>query len=383
MDPTVLVTIILALLATGGAGGAARVLLQRLRRRRMGRLLEERQRHREPDGSSVEVSLLDVFWDLGANDFAIEFMRRQQLLPEEADEEEARAGHGSLDHLIEAHGSYGEFVSESRTTIEEFADTEGAPGSRREIHALAVRRRRVLYDDEATDGGVGVALGPKTPGPPDPQRLEDGREHRRLPPPSSDSASSSRSNGAVDLDDIEDLDIGDLFKSATEGRLTDRLQTWWDQRDLRALKSDLDEEFRRLYQLYVDSAERAPDFFDDVYDVADRWMDERRRLEELAESYEERADDADDGSGTYLASSLLAEKAAEAAARIASYVERRTRRTIETIHGHARAGDEAMAGYLVYLNRHAFFAGRDSTYRRRVERIERMAQQLRESMPDR
>jgi hypothetical protein len=235
-----------------------------------------------------------------------------------------------------------------------------------------VRRRRVLYDEESQRGSMSPTLTQNTPGPPSRKRLADQRKQRQLPPASSQTQSVT-SGDAVDLDDVDQLDIGELFKSATEGRLTDRLQSWWEQRDLRALKSDLDDEFRSLYALYADRAEAESDFYDDVYDVADRWADEADRLRTLAE---------DEGGGkeeTSMVRSVLAELAAEAADGVADEVDKQTADTIETIHAHARAGDEAMAWYLVYLNRHAFFAGREPRYRRHAERIERMAQEMREA----
>ena len=54
--------------------------------------------------------------------------------------------------------------------------------------------------------------------------------------------------------------------------------------------------------------------------------------------------------------------------------------TIERIHDHARRGDTAMAGYLVYVNHHAFFAGKGEQYSKLVSRVETATYRIQEEV---
>ena len=63
MDPVTLVTIFLMFVLAGG--GARSVASDRKRKRRL--LIKDAIRHRTKVASDVEVSLFDVFWDLGVN----------------------------------------------------------------------------------------------------------------------------------------------------------------------------------------------------------------------------------------------------------------------------------------------------------------------------
>ena len=175
----------------------------------------------------------------------------------------------------------------------------------------------------------------------------------------------------VDVDDFAQMSTGDVIGNLLEGRLTETLQEWWGRRHLRSLKSDLDEAFEELYDFYVDEVERRSNFYDDLFEEADRWSREAERIERLRER------SPLSGEPTGLSANILLEMAADTARDIAGRAERNTRKTIERIHAFARRDDFAMAGYLVYLNRNAFFAGRSPGYGEYVRRIENLAHRLR------
>jgi len=379
MDPVVII-IVLATLAGGGATGVAVATYRRRRREAMGESLERKRDH----GESPK-SLFDVFWDLGASDLALEMMRHEGLLPEEPDEGER--AHGRLRELVEAHGDYPTYVRETLEVIEEFEEQRKRGESRRNVPALETRTRKLLEVGgnssarESLEVGALVERGSASGGT---GRSRGAGEavaasfERRVDVRRSGASSEFRlhqdpegGGGLLDVDDFEGMSAEEMLGSVFEGRFTETLRDWWERRAVRSLKRDLDEAFERLYDFYVAEVERRPDFYDDLFATAEEWGGEVERLEALRD----RAPLA--GEPTELAADVLVELALETSRSIVRDVESSTRQAIERIHAYAARGDFAMAGYLVYLNRNAFFAGRSEEYGSYVRRIENLAHRLR------
>lgn len=385
MDPvTILIIALLALGGGGSAGGAAIYLRRRMLHARLRQAMVERRPH---DGK--QRSLLDVFWDLGVSEFALEIMASQGLLAESADEVDL--AHLRLDELLETHGGWDAFIDETLEVIGEFYAEHKEAGDRRRLPTLSMRVRKLLPTGEpaAEPLGSGVSTGELVPYQP-PGDLAavdaDGSGHglpgrhaalaERGPALAVAEAplADSRGQAQIDIDRVGDLGPLDLLGGLFEGRFTTRLQQWWDTRRLRSRKSELDAALIDFYELYRDCATADPSFYDMVYDTARRWRDEALRIGRMADRRRWA------GEGWAPAADVLVAEAR----RFANHLEQRARRnidqTIESIHQSASRGDAAMAGYLVYLNRHAFFAGRASGYDKLERRVEQAIYHVQEEL---
>lgn len=384
MDPITVLILTLLALSGGGAGGAMWVSRQK-RRARIRELTFEKVNH-----EGVELSVFDVFWDLGVNDYALEIMGNQGLLIEEPDDFDRV--HLALEESIEAHGSYSAFLDDTLEAIHEFYEEHRSAGGRRKITTLKLRAQKLLPTDATPraeqDTTEMVPYQRKedmlvTPGAAQDTEMGtiEARQHYRQtlsPHFLSTGADDIEGDGhrAVDVDRLTRLEPLQMLQGLFEGRLTENVQRWWSLRKLRQLKARLDRHFAQLYDLYADNARQQPEFYRALYDVAQRWDRERDRIRQLAEvePWQERpwADCAE----------ALVDRAAGVAAEIAARAKYNVDVTIEEIHRFARRGDPEMAGYLLYLNHHAFFVGRVPEYGRYVEKIERAAfrvqQELRE-----
>lgn len=383
MDPTTVILILLSILAGGGASKVTLDAVRRLRRHRLEEALGHEKRH---DGRRL--SVFDVFWDLGASDFALELMRHDELLP--ADAGELEDVHRRLESVIESHGSYQQFVDDSLEAIREFYRAGADTPNRREVPTLETRARKLLPVGE--QGGDGSSFEVSALVPRDESRLRqpaDERlghfadrsldEKRRLQ--KSDRVPGVRAEGrvsspgsVVDVDDVADFDPGELLTSVVEGRFTETIEEWWEGRKLRGLKNELDRAFEELYDFYVEQVDRTPNFYDNLFDIADRWEEEADRIREVREQ------SPLEGHPYEIAADVLLEMAEETARSIARRSEQQTTDAIERIHDAAREGDFAMAGYLVYLNHHAFFAGRSPEYGEYVRRIENTAHRVKQEI---
>lgn len=381
MDPTTVILILLSVLAGGGVSGAA-VVAARRRRRQL--LKEALRRERDHDGRSL--SLVDVFWDLGASDFALELMRSDQLLPAEVDAVDD--AHRRLDAIIESHGSYRQYLDDSLEAIREFYEAGAAASNRREIPTLKTRARKLLPVGESEESASfeASALVPRAGGDTAGRRdalgsyLDESldekrrmRESHRVPGIRTEGRIESPGQ-VVDVDDIDSFDPGELMTSIVEGRVGEQIQQWWEGRRLRSLKNRLDQAFEDLYDYYCDQVDRTPNFYDNLFDTSDRWYREAERIGDI------RDRDPLEGHPAETTADVLLQVAEETARAIARRAERETTRAIERIHDHARRGDFAMAGYLVYLNHHAMFAGRGEEYGKYVRRIENTAHKVKKEM---
>ncbi len=380
MDPTTVIVILLSVLAGGGVSKAAVDAVRRMRRRRLKERLREERQH---DGRHL--SVFDVFWDLGASDFALELMRHDDLLPATA--EEVDQAHRRLEAVVESHGSYQQYVDDSVEAIREFYRAGADTGSRREIPTLETRARKLLPVGEREREGSSIEVSAlvRRDGGASRRRADEAlghfadrtvgekrrmRESRRVPGVRAEGRIASPEI-AVDLDDLAEFDPRELLTGFVEGRLTEKLEQWWEGRRLRGLKSDLDRAFEDLYDFYVEQVDRIPDFYDNLFDTADRWEQEADRIRQI------RREEPLEGHPAEATADVLLELAEETARSIARRADRETSEAIERIHQAARRGDFAMAGYLVYLNHHAFFAGRSPEYAEYVRRIENTAHRLR------
>jgi hypothetical protein len=160
----------------------------------------------------------------------------------------------------------------------------------------------------------------------------------------------------VHLDAIGNLSAGDLLMSVIDGSLGLRLDRWWKQRRLRQRRQELDQTLVALYDFYADVARRNPNFYDPLYDAHLRWRDEATRLRQQRRARYWKTQPWS------LTADALYDDAIALSERLAERAYGSTYRAIEAIHEHTARGNPSMAGYLVYLNRHAFFAGRHPSY---------------------
>lgn len=383
MDPTTVILILLSILAGGGASKATLDLVRRLRRHRLEEALGRERRH---DGRRL--SVFDVFWDLGASDFALELMRHDELLP--ADAGDLQDVHRRLEAVIESHGSYQQFVDDSLEAIREFYRAGADAPNRREVPALETRARKLLPVGEQGGDASSLEVSALVPG--DEGGLRERADERlghfadrsldekrrlqksnRVPGVRAEGRVSSPGS-VVDVDDVADFDPGEILTSVVEGRFTETIEEWWEGRKLRGLKDELDRAFEDMYDFYVEQVDRTPGFYDNLFDIADRWEEEADRMREVREQ------SPLEGHACETAADVLLEMAEETARSIARKSERQTADAIERIHDAARDGDFAMAGYLVYLNHHAFFAGRSPEYGDYVRRIENTAHRVKQEI---
>lgn len=349
-----LIAFLMAALALGAGGVAAGWMSRRDRS-----LVEALSSDRAHDGRRL--SLFDVFWDLGASDWALQVMARRGLIPRGPGE--LAQAHALLEDEIEAHGSYEGFIEVGLDAIQEFFREHREPGSRRRVATLTLTTRRLLAGSEGERAGAATAN----------MVPYGGVSAPRSSPPLLPGGHSGPEGGSapVDLDAIPAGNGVDLVRALLEGGVARGVEQWWQERRLRLLRDELDAEFRQLYERYAMAARARPDYYDSVYDLVARWDKECERLVALHARAPWRGERFSRGGRALVGLAL------ETSRRVASEVRRNIDETIEHIHGLARQGEVEMAGYLLYLNHHAFFVGCAPDYVEHVERIERAAYRVR------
>lgn len=374
MDP-VTVVIIIVLFVLGGGGVGASVASKRRLQRRMD--VKDAIRERTMVGDNLEVSIFDVFWDLGVNEYALEIMGNQRLLLRGF--QDLPTALDNLRDSVDVHGSYSAFIRETLDTIEEFYRGHTTAGSRRALPALEVRESKTLQLPAVTGderGDTGQLPVPYAGG------------HLPVAARSFSERVSARSGGQltplvttfggaeVDIDQLTQVDPMRVLMSIFDGNLGGEIDRWFKMRSLRNLRDDLDTALDRFYSFYVDQVSLDPRFYGHLYDTARRWDLEIRRVEELLERKKWKGKEWD------VCGELLFTEALAVTRQLAWLARNNVDQTIERIHDHARRGDTAMAGYLVYLNHQAFFAGRGGEYPNLVQRVEnatyRLQQEVRE-----
>ena len=377
MDPVTLgIIATLFALATGGATTAA---IRRRNRQQRRAQLKEDLRTRRPIGDQ-RLSIFDVFWDLGASDFALDLMAHNYLLPDDGGDREIFAALSHLEDRVDQHGSYQEFVEDSLEAIQEFYEEHKRAGHRRRLPNLKAAARRVIPVPRRleTDEQLPDAPGGSDEPPPDqaaPPSASKARKRRRLRRGTGQlGLQSERPHDELDIDDLGDVNPLDILQSILDGGLGSQIEKWWKMRNLRQRRGELDDALERLYDFYADRASREHDFYTPLYDAHHRWRDEATRLRFTARRKPWSTEDYE------LAADVLFELAIDLSEQLARRAYNTTYQTVETIHDHARTGDKAMAGYLVYLNRHAFFAGRHPDYAELARRVEYATQRVREEI---
>ncbi len=351
MDP-----ITIALIATGalaGTGGVVAWLSRRrasLRREAMRRAVETTI----PCGSEAPVSLIDLFWDLGASDFALEMLAHRQLLLDEP-EQLSSLVHELPARIAEA-GSYGELVAELLESIAVFSQEHRSAGDRRAFPALAAPAIKAL------PAAGGTVRAPMRLGARDWEGWRTGQTRGAL---------VAEPAAASDLDSALGAGVGSLLSGLFEGNFGRELQRWNAQREAKKLRDALDRELEallRLYQARVATDAQAKEF---LRDASHRWTAEGNRIEVLrtAAPYAERS--------WALCGDVLLEASHAMATRMAEAADRNVSETLARIDELAAAGSAAMAGYLVYVNRHALFVGRMSLCEDEVTAVERASAALR------
>ena len=371
MDPiTLVIFATLFVLATGGATTAA----VRHRRALHAVRLKEALRATRPV-QNQRLSLFDLFWDLGASDFALELMAHHDLLPSANDDAIHRAW-SNMEDLVRQYGSYDSFLENSLEAIQEFFEEHRHAGHRRRLPGLTGAQRKVVpiprrleSDRPSTDPNL-----PSTQvvNRPSVEGMRRRRQMRRDGGPAG--LVSSATTEEVDLDTIGRFEPMDILQSVLDGKIGDRIEQWWKLRTLRQLRKELDQSLAELYRFYADTARRNPDFYEPLYDAHQRWRDETTRLRFTARRRPWSNKDY------ALAADVLFELAVDLAEGFQRRAHATTYQIVETIHAHARKEDTAMAGYLVYLNRHAFFAGRHPEYGDLARDIEFATQRMREEI---
>lgn len=365
MDPILI--IILTLLAISSGGVTSAVLANQRRHRRedlRGALLKKRAY------AGRSLSIFDVFWDLGVSDFALEIMAHQGLLFD--DPKQVKAAHFLLEDLIEAHGSYEAFLEDVLDSIQEFYREHRETGPRRKIAIFRGQGQKLL------------PIRPAKARTPTPQIASEGALVRRdtvgrdeaLAPneralflatvqPNLPTLRESDEQINIDVDAATHLGPQQMLKSIFDGRFRNTVQKWWSFRHLRTTKSRLDGELEKLYDFYATDASKRPGFFEMLYDIPKRWHQEADRIAAM------QRDTSLQNMRYPLASQVLMEQAEAVTRELMAHAQGNVDATIERIHQAARKGDRAMAGYLLYMNRHAFFAGRAQEYGEYAQRIER------------
>lgn len=312
MDPISLIA--LAVGAAAAGGGAALAARRGARRRAM----REAVGAPIPCGADEPVSLFDVFWDLGASEMALAILAHQDLLLERADELAALVNR--LPEQVSAHGGYRAFVRENLEAIREL-DAARPPGAR--TPRLLTGEKRVVPLAAALDERIATRAQLAGAGP---------------------------APESVDVDELLEADplrmLGALFLGDGAGGF----KRWFALREARKLRDRLDRELAGLYDVYADAVQGDPDLVAHLYAVEKRWAAESTRLAALAASRPWRREP---WAGC---ADALVELAGAEAGRLGEQTRERAAGTVERIDELARGGDKATAGYLLFVNRYAFFA---------------------------
>jgi len=351
MDP-----ITIALIAAGAAAGSGGVVawVSARRRRHAQEAMRQAVRTTIPCGTQAPVSLLDLFWDLGSSDFALEILAHRDLLLDAPDQLPALMT--ELPARIAEAGSYRALVDEILEAIEEF-QRQGA--SRRAIPALAAPTIKAL--PAAGETGA-LAVVHTTAASRDWEAWRTGRTAGAL---------GEGTGQDVDVDQVLDAGIGSMLSSLFEGSISQEFRRWSAQREAKKARAELDRALESLHSVYASLVANDPRTLEFLHDASRRWDAERNRIEALraAAPFAER-------SWAMCADALL-EASSALALQMAQAAQANVSDTLARIDGLAAAGNRAMAGYLVYVNRYALLVGRMELCEAQVRAIEGASDRLR------
>jgi hypothetical protein len=360
VDPvTIAVLAVVALLGSGAGAVAAGRRRRAVERRDAMRVAV---RSAIPIGNDPPVSLFDVFWDLGASDFALELMASARLLLDEPDELALVVD--LLPTRVAEHGGYAAFVREQLEAMEEYYRAHRDAGDRRAVLALAAPATKAL---PAAGGSVTGS-----------SALRVASDAERFGAALRDAAADRvawrtgdregpllvGADGSIDVDQVVGIDVGRLLGSIFDGSIGREAKRWFAMRAARQLRDELDRALAGLYRVYATQVRPDPASIAHLYDAARRWDADATRIGALrsAGSSRERR--------WALCATILLEEAETMARSLALRAAANVDETLQRIDAAAQRGNTAMAGYLVYVNRWALFVGRMDLCHAQVGAIE-------------
>lgn len=363
VDPFTLAAIaIIALTGTGAAG----VSVARSRRLALRAGLREAVRTPIPCGQAGPVSLFDVFWDLGASDFAIEVMAARKLLLASCGD--LAAMYVRLPDCIEEHGGYEPFIAASLEGIQEYYQDHRNAGDRRKIIGLAAPAGRALPAPKDADAvATALAVPYEVDRAADPGTVRERIASRR--------GETSKPLGgfateAMDLDELLTTDAGRIVGSLLDGSIGREVKRWFGFRSARKLRAELDKALCELHRLYAAEVRTDAQAIAHLYDTSRRWQADAMRVARDLEvgAYAKREFGA--------CAVALFEEARDLANTLAESAKANVDETLAEIDQRANGGEVAQAGYLVYVNRYAFFVGHMDLCERWVTAVENASARL-------
>ncbi len=230
MDP-----ISIALLAAGavaGTGGVAAWWARRsaqLRHDAMHRAVETSI----PCGAEAPTSLLDLFWDLGASDFALEMLAHGNLLLD--DPGQLSSLMRELPARIAEAGSYRALVDELLEAISVYSQEHRGAGDRRAFPALAAPSIKAL---PAAGGSGALPAAGGSGGVPMRLASEDWEGWRTG---QTKGALVAEPVAATDLENALGAGVGSMLTGLFEGNFGQEFKRWNAQREAKRLRDALDQ----------------------------------------------------------------------------------------------------------------------------------------------
>ncbi|MCR9164638.1 MAG: hypothetical protein ACE37F_13635 [Nannocystaceae bacterium] len=347
MDPITLA--LLATLAVAAATGGT-VATVRARRQTRREAMRAAVRAPVPIGHESPISLFDVFWDLGASDLALTMMAHRGVLLERP-EDKAKLVH-TLGEEVVRSGGRAAYVAEQLEAIEEVFRKQRSAGTRALPPALAAPDRKML--PAASDA---VAYANETP---------VGLAKR-------DAWRSGGQVGPLDGGGSDDIDIDAAVGTDGQallrilfagGSMVSEARRWFAMRQARTLRDQLDGALTKLHADFVAHVRHDAAALGNLHDSGRRWEAEVTRLEALHQA------DAGQDAAWAVCAEVLIEESMTLARALAVQAHANVQHTLARIDELAASGQVAMAGYLVYVNRYAFFAGRTALAEASIVEVE-------------
>ncbi len=360
VDPITIIVGI-ALLAGLGAGGMALVA--------QGNRDKMREAVRAPIscGDSLVLSLFDVFWDLGANEFTLEMLAHRELLMTK--HEELASLITQLPERIAEHEGYKGFVDDLLVSIEEYRKSNRPT---EEGRLLEGPRRKLLPMPKSPQTVNSEVLGPEAASAEDAQKRQKARSEEHHGGLLSEPTDSQQ----IDIDQVLETDAMELIGSLFSGEGAKSIKKWFGLRDARKLREELDLALAELFKVYQSELRNPEKGLAHLYHLGKRWDAEAVRVRLLASKRSWQKED-----WAQCADALMQE-ALRLSTELAKSSRIDTDESLTRIDKLAAKGDQAMAGYLVYLNRYAFFAGKLARCERQLRAIETSAHKLRQELRD-
>lgn len=297
-----------------------------------------------PCGPHAPVSLFDIFWDLGSSEFALAMMAHRGVLLDDA-HDSSRLVHTLGDEIARC-GGRSAYVAEQLESIEEYYRDHLQPGDRRKVLSLAAPTHKMLPARGETGGTahVGVSYAAAIDGVSDRDAWRTGTQVGPL---------GLGQSGDLDVDAAVDLDVQRLLGSLFGGgSVLAEAKRWFALREARKLRDTLDHALTSLFEVYATHVRGDGQVLANLHDSGLRWEAEVTRTQAMRQdaTYREQP------WGT--CADVLAEEAITLAQALAAQAHSNVDETLARLDELAAAKETAMAGYLVYVNRYAFFAGR-------------------------